>query len=115
MKPRSYKGPLCVAMLLLAAWFTVTVGAPPSTQAAHSGGKADPEAPKYHEQIFPPWQHGRNNDAIDKGFSFTIPEVDSMEDFHGDLNNHALVLYAGSNYCFAMAPPVQAFDLSAVR
>lgn len=97
-------------MLSLAAWFAITVAAPHPTHAANTGQKSEPEAPQHNKQIFPPWQHGRNNDAIDRGFNFTVPEVDSMADFHGVLNNPALVLYVGGNYYFAMAPLVQAFE-----
>ena len=62
------------------------------------------------QQIFPPWQHGANDDATNKGFVFTVPEVDDMADFHGDLSNPKLVLYVGGNYYFAMAPLVAAFE-----
>ncbi|MDE1905247.1 MAG: substrate-binding domain-containing protein [Rhodospirillales bacterium] len=71
-------------------------------------GKAEP--PRYNDQIFPPWQHGKNNDAINKGFEFSVPEVDDMADFHGDLTDPKLVLYVGGNYYFAMAPLVEAFE-----
>jgi molybdate transport system substrate-binding protein len=63
-----------------------------------------------HESIFPPWQHGANNDAINRGLGFTVPEVDDLADFHGDLDAPRLVLYVGGNYFFAMAPLVQAFE-----
>ncbi|MDE8349433.1 MAG: substrate-binding domain-containing protein [Acidocella sp.] len=72
------------------------------------GGKA--ETPRYLEQIFPPWQHGANNDTLDKGFDFSVPEADDMADFHGDVNNPKLVLYVAGNYYFAMAPLVKAFE-----
>lgn len=78
--------------------------------ADDTGWNGRAEAPRYQEDIFPPWQHGQNNDAIDKGFDFTVPEIDSMADFHGDLNVPKLVLYVGGNYYFAMAPLVQAFE-----
>lgn len=71
-------------------------------------GKA--QAPAYREDVFPPWQHGANNDAVDRGFDFTVPEVDVLADFHGDLTDPKLVLYVGGNYFFAMAPLVQAFE-----
>jgi molybdate transport system substrate-binding protein len=61
-------------------------------------------------QTFPPWQHGQNNDAIDRGFDFTVPRVDDLADFHGDPTNAELVLYVGGNYYFAMAPLVRAFE-----
>jgi molybdate transport system substrate-binding protein len=71
-------------------------------QTAPSNGK--------QESVFPPWQHGANNDAIDRGLGFTVPEVDDLADFHGDLDAPRLVLYVGGNYFFAMAPLVQAFE-----
>jgi ABC-type molybdate transport system substrate-binding protein len=75
---------------------------------AETTGKA--QAPAYEESVFPPWQHGANNDAQDRGFEFTVPEVDVMADFHGSLNDPKLVLYVGGNYFFAMAPLVKAFE-----
>lgn len=66
--------------------------------------------PAYKESVFPPWQHGANNDALNRGLEFTVPEVDDMADFHGDLTDPKLVLYVGGNYFFAMAPLVKAFE-----
>jgi molybdate transport system substrate-binding protein len=63
-----------------------------------------------HNSIFPPWQHGQNNDATQRGLSFTVPEVDDLADFHGDVSDPKLVLYVGGNYFFAMAPLVAAFE-----
>ncbi len=62
------------------------------------------------DALLPPWQHGQNNDALDRGLEFTIPQVDSLADFHGDLSDPKLVLFVGGNYFFAMAPLVQAFE-----
>ena len=62
--------------------------------------------------IFPPWQHGANNDALDRGVDFTVPQIDDLADFHGDLSDPKLVLYVGGNYFFAMAPLVQTFEAS---
>ena len=76
-------------------------------------GSAAAEAckpPAYKESVFPPWQHGANNDALNRGLEFTVPEVDDMADFHGDLTDPKLVLYVGGNYFFAMAPLVKAFE-----
>jgi len=56
--------------------------------------------------IFPPWQHGENNDAAQRGLSFTLPQVDDLADFHGDVSDPKLVLYVGGNYFFAMSPLV---------
>ena len=60
--------------------------------------------------LFPPWQQGTNNDAVQRGLEFTIPCIDSLADFHGNLTDPKLVLYVGGNYYFAMAPLVQAFE-----
>ncbi|KWF85551.1 glycine/betaine ABC transporter substrate-binding protein [Burkholderia diffusa] len=60
--------------------------------------------------IFPPWQDGRNNDATNRGLEFTVPQVDVLADFHGDLAAPKLVLYVGGNYFFAMAPLVAKFE-----
>jgi molybdate transport system substrate-binding protein len=67
----------------------------------------EPGAP---DAIFPPWQHGQNNDARDRGLVFSVPQVDDLADFHGDLTDPKLVLYVGGNYFFAMAPLVAAFE-----
>jgi molybdate transport system substrate-binding protein len=63
-----------------------------------------------HDAVFPPWQHGRNNDATQRGLDFTIPEVDVLADFPGDLSHPKLVLFVGGNYFFVMAPLVQEFE-----
>ncbi|WP_175654238.1 molybdate ABC transporter substrate-binding protein [Burkholderia ambifaria] len=69
---------------------------------------AAPAAPS--TSIFPPWQDGRNNDATNSGLEFTVPQVDVLADFHGDLTAPKLVLYVGGNYFFAMAPLVAKFE-----
>ena len=69
-------------------------------------GKTDLQ--RYCDNIFPPWQHGENNDAVNKRHEFTMPGVGSLADFHGDVSNPALVLY-GNSY-FAMVPLVRAFE-----
>jgi molybdate transport system substrate-binding protein len=60
--------------------------------------------------VFPPWQNGQNNDATNRGLEFTVPQVDDLADFHGDLTDPKLVLYVGGNYFFAMAPLVAEFE-----
>jgi molybdate transport system substrate-binding protein len=62
------------------------------------------------ESVYPPWQHGANNDALERGLEFTVPDADNLADFHGDPGNPLLVLYVGGNYFFAMAPLVQTFE-----
>jgi molybdate transport system substrate-binding protein len=71
---------------------------------------ADGHPSPFDESVFPPWQKGANNDAVNRGVEFTVPEVDNLADFHGDLSDPKLVLYVGGNYFFAMAPLVQAFE-----
>lgn len=69
-----------------------------------------PQLPHYRGDVFPPWQHGANNDAAQRGLEFTVPEVDVLADFHSNLNDPKLVLFVGGNYFFAMAPLVKAFE-----
>ena len=59
--------------------------------------------------VYPPWSHGRNNPAVDRGLEFTVAEVDNLPDFHGDPQNAGLVVFVGGNYYFAMAPLVAEF------
>jgi molybdate transport system substrate-binding protein len=94
------------ALLGSVAWALLM--APALAQDTGWHGKA--QAPHYHGDVFPPWQHGANNDAATRGFDFTVPEADDLADFHGDPTNSKLVLYVGGNYFFAMAPLVQSFE-----
>src|SRR6201987_5188530 len=66
--------------------------------------------PVRHQAIFPPWQHGAKNDATQRGLSFTVPQIDDLADFHGNVSDPKLVLYVGGNYFFAMASLVAAFE-----
>ena len=66
--------------------------------------------PVQRDTVFPPWQHGQNNDATKRGLSFTVPQIDDLADFHGNVSDPKLVLYVGGNYFFAMAPLVAAFE-----
>ena len=79
------------ALLASAAWAWLMVPA----LAHDTGWNGKAQAPAYHEDIFPPWQHGANNDAASRGFDFTVPEVDILADFHGDPADPKLVLYVG--------------------
>lgn len=67
-------------------------------------------APSHAQAVYPPWQHGRNNDAPARGLELTVPEADNLADFHGNPMHPRLVLYVGGNYFFAMAPLVHAFE-----
>lgn len=62
------------------------------------------------DRFSPPWQDGKNNDAVERGLLFTVPDADNLADFHGSPQNPALTLYVGGNYFFAMAPLVEAFE-----
>ena len=62
------------------------------------------------DDMSPPWQHGQNNDATDRGCEFTVPDADNLADFHGNPLNPSLSMYVGGNYFFAMAPLVKAFE-----
>ncbi len=102
---------VCRAPSLLLAVVTASamfLSAPARGQDPGWHGAA--QVPHYQEQIFPPWSHGDNSDVTDKGFEFTVPEVNSLADFHGDITNPALVLYIAGNYYFAMGPLVNAFE-----
>ncbi|MDA8389384.1 MAG: substrate-binding domain-containing protein [Gammaproteobacteria bacterium] len=81
-----------------------------TAHAANSGWAGKVEPPHYREQVFPPWSHGRNNPAVNKGFDFTVPEIDDLPDFHGSIDNPQLTIFVGGNYYFAMAPLVAAFE-----
>ncbi|WP_027793805.1 substrate-binding domain-containing protein [Paraburkholderia acidipaludis] len=67
-------------------------------------------APAASQSVSPPWQHGENDDAPQRGLAFTEPDADNLADFHGDPLHPALALFVGGNYFFAMAPLVHAFE-----
>ena len=94
-------------LLALGALAAIAVAAGP---AAPESRTARDCPGRWDDQIFPPWQHGANNDAVDRGVEFTVPEADVLADFHGDPADPLLALYVGGNYFFAMAPLVQAFE-----
>jgi ABC-type molybdate transport system substrate-binding protein len=93
-------GLLAVASLL--SGLTVAAGTTPLVP--------DATVPGFSADVFPPWQQGENNDTLRRGLQFTVPEVDDLADFHGDLTDPKLVLFVGGNYYFAMAPLVKAFE-----
>lgn len=95
-------------ILILAAAIACVAFA--TTASAADGWHGKVQAPGYRGEIFPPWQHGANSDVADRGFEFTVPEVNSMADFHGDVSDPKLVLYVGGNYFFVMAPLVKTFE-----
>jgi molybdate transport system substrate-binding protein len=87
--------------ILLAAALTGGLSAPAFAQT---------DAARARDAHVPPWQHGRNNDAVDRGLEFTVPQIDDLADFHGDITDPKLILFVGGNYFFAMAPLVEAFE-----
>jgi molybdate transport system substrate-binding protein len=89
-----------IAATVLTASLSSAMAAPPGTPAARLEAA---------EAQFPPWQGGENNDVANKGLVFTVPPADVMADFHGSLDDPALVIYASGNYFFAMAGLVRAF------
>jgi ABC-type molybdate transport system substrate-binding protein len=98
-------------VFVLWALAAITVFAQPAAQMPeHRAAGSSDCVQRWDDGVFPPWQHGANNDASDRGLEFTVPEADSLADFHGDPGNPLLVLYVGGNYFFAMAPLVQAFE-----
>jgi molybdate transport system substrate-binding protein len=98
-------------LLALGALATIVAAGQPTGATTEAGGAPPGDCPgRWDDGIFPPWQHGANNDAPDRGLEFTVPEADVLADFHGDPADPLLVLYVGGNYFFAMAPLVQAFE-----
>lgn len=98
------RGSLPVSLMLALAIATTT----PLALAAQAASAPAPGVAA--SAIYPPWQHGANNPALNKGLEFTVPDADNLADFHGNLNDPRLVLYYGGNSFFAMAPLVQAFE-----
>jgi molybdate transport system substrate-binding protein len=98
-KPSAMHNPFGLTAAVLTA-LLCGAAAPPGTPAAKLEAT---------EAQYPPWQNGRNNNANDQGLVFTVPPADSMADFHGNLTDPALVLYASGNYFFALANMVRAF------
>ncbi len=98
-------------LLALTALATAAAIAEPPAPAPTSRTAAPADCPqRWDDSLYPPWQHGANDDAVDRGLEFTVPEADVLADFHGDPADPLLVLYVGGNYFFAMAPLVQTFE-----
>jgi ABC-type molybdate transport system substrate-binding protein len=60
--------------------------------------------------VFPPWSHGTNNPALDKGVDFQVPDIDNVPDLHGNPNQALLVLFVGGNQFMVMPALVRAFE-----
>ena len=116
MRPttRAWLRPAASGALGLLLVLTLALG----TETAHAmgaGWDGPPgaplvEVPRYQGRMFPPWSHGQNNPAVERGLEFTVPQVDDLADFHGSIDAPALVIFVGGNYYFAMGPLVLAFE-----
>ncbi|WP_298290020.1 substrate-binding domain-containing protein [Thiomonas sp.] len=95
---------------VLAAAVALALPLAAQAQQAAPGWNGKVQPPQYKGEMFPPWQHGANNPARHKGLEFTVPEVNDLPDFHGDLDHPKLVIFVAGNYYFAMAPLVKAFE-----
>jgi len=61
-------------------------------------------------KVFPPWSHGENNPALDKGYEFQVPDIDNVPDLHGNPNQALLVLFIGGNQFMVMPGLMRAFE-----
>lgn len=61
-------------------------------------------------RVFPPWSHGANNSALDKGYEFQVPDIDNLPDLHGNPNQARLVLFVGGNQFMVMPALIRAFE-----
>ncbi len=96
------------ALRLASVW--CVLGAAAGCAAPKAGPATAATPPQASEVVYPPWSQGANNPALQKGLDFTVPEVDNLPDFHGNLDDPQLVIFVGGNYYFAMAPLVKAFE-----
>jgi ABC-type molybdate transport system substrate-binding protein len=60
--------------------------------------------------VFPPWSHGANNPAVEKGVEFQVPDIDNVPDLHGNPNQALLVLFVGGNQFMVMPGLIRAFQ-----
>ena len=62
--------------------------------------------------IYPPWQGGANNPALEKGLEFTVAEIDNLPDFHGNLNESEARDVLRRQLVLSLAPLVAKFEAS---
>ena len=110
MKKTAFHPVFCVAASLTLAAPALVTSAFAQAQRTATLWHGKAEVPNYAEDVFPPWQNGDNSDATNRGLEFTVPEVDDLADFHGDIMDPKLVLYVGGNYFFAMAGLIAEFE-----
>jgi ABC-type molybdate transport system substrate-binding protein len=61
-------------------------------------------------QSTPPWSKVRNAPAEDKGFIFSVPDIDNVPDLHGNPEGAKLVLFIGGNQFFVLPELIAAFE-----
>jgi ABC-type molybdate transport system substrate-binding protein len=66
--------------------------------------------PAMAAQQAPPWSHGRNNPAADKGYVFQVEDVDNVPDLHGNPAGAQLVLFIGGNQFMVLPDLVAGFE-----
>ncbi|WP_082621997.1 substrate-binding domain-containing protein [Bordetella sp. N] len=96
--------------MLAVGAFAAVVGAGSAVALTETAPAAPTKILPPDSAVSPPWQGEKNNDAVNRGFEFTVPDADNLADFHGNPSHPALSLYVGGNYFFAMAPLVKAFE-----
>ncbi len=66
--------------------------------------------PSDFAQASPPWSKGRNAPATEKGFIFSVPDIDNVPDLHGNPEGAQLVLFIGGNQFFVLPELITAFE-----
>ncbi len=61
-------------------------------------------------QTYPPWSKGKNNPATDKGFVFSVSDIDNVPDLHGNPEGAKLVLFIGGNQFFVLPQLIAVFE-----
>jgi ABC-type molybdate transport system substrate-binding protein len=61
-------------------------------------------------QTYPPWSKGENNPASDKGFVFSVSDIDNVPDLHGNPEGAKLVLFIGGNQFFVLPQLIAVFE-----
>lgn len=66
--------------------------------------------PSSFAQTSPPWSKGGNAPATEKGFIFSVPDIDNVPDLHGNPEGAQLVLFIGGNQFFVLPELITAFE-----
>jgi ABC-type molybdate transport system substrate-binding protein len=61
-------------------------------------------------QTYPPWSKGENNPSDQRGFVFSVTDIDNVPDLHGNPENAKLVLFVGGNQFFVLPQLIRAFE-----